>query len=194
MKILYIHGYNGNPYGSSYHHLKNAIDNKHELFSIDYNVEKPAEAIVSIYDYIIDNNIDFVIGSSLGGFLTLFLPGVPRMVINPCWNPVEELPKIGYDGPQHDYQYLLEFFKEFHDYEEYHLCAGCFSNNDELLGTKYKEVFSKYFENVYDISDGHHITDKSANEIITYFTHHIKTVNEFCEQLEAMDNSPQYED
>ena len=35
-KLLYVHGYNGSPYGSSYHHLKEACGDTYELHTIDY--------------------------------------------------------------------------------------------------------------------------------------------------------------
>lgn len=191
MKILYIHGYNGHPYGNSYHHLKKAIGDKHELFSIDYDVQHPKLSLDIIYKFIKDNKINVVIGSSLGGFLTLYLSGVSRIVVNPCCDPANELPKIGYNGPINEYKEILDNFKYFHDYEEYHLCSGCFTDNDEYLGTKYKDIFSKYFENTYIISDGHHITEKSANEIINkYLPHHIECVHDFCNKLNEMDNAP----
>ena len=98
-KILYIHGYNGSPYGSSYQHLKAACGEVYELHSIDYDPTQPRAAIKAIHDYITTHQINIVIGASLGGFLTIYLSGVSRMVVNPCWNPALELPKVGYTGP-----------------------------------------------------------------------------------------------
>lgn len=40
--------------------------------------------------------------------------------------------------------------------------------NDELLGTRYKSEFEKYFQHTFDISDGHKITATSAQEIFDY--------------------------
>ena len=68
MNILYIHGYNGSPFGSSYHHLK-LYAAGHNLHSIDYNPEQPELAIQSIKQYVADNQINLIIGASLGGFL-----------------------------------------------------------------------------------------------------------------------------
>ena len=97
MNILYIHGYNGSPFGSSYHHLK-LYAAGHNLHSIDYNPEQPELAIQSIKQYVADNQIDLIIGASLGGFLAMHIFGVPHIVVNPCWNPAIELPIVGYTG------------------------------------------------------------------------------------------------
>ena len=96
MKILYVHGYNGDPYGESYNNLKNQCGTKHELHTIDYDPNKPIDAIKIINKYVDEHKIELIIGASLGGFLTMNVFGVSRIVVNPCWNPAIELPKIGY--------------------------------------------------------------------------------------------------
>ena len=165
-KLLYVHGYNGSPYGSSYHHLKEACGDTYELHTIDYAPTQPKEAIRTIRQYVQEHGIDVVIGASLGGFLTLQLSGVTRVVVNPCWDPAVELPKVGYTGPINEYVDILSSFLKTHNDEDRHLCTGCFADGDELLGTQYKAIFAKYFDKVYSISDGHKITAQSAIEII----------------------------
>ena len=165
-KLLYVHGYNGSPYGSSYHHLKEACGNTYELHTIDYAPTQPKEAIRTIRQYVQEHGINVVIGASLGGFLTLQLSGLTRVVVNPCWDPAVELPKVGYTGPINEYVDILSSFLKTHNDEDRHLCTGCFADGDELLGTQYKAIFAKYFDKVYSISDGHKITAQSAVEII----------------------------
>ena len=190
-KILYIHGYNGSPCGSSYHHLLAACGEVYELHSIDYDPTQPRAAIESIREYVTANQINIVIGASLGGFFAIYLSGVSRIVVNPCWNPALELPKVGYTGPTEEYEEILSNFPMFHDYEECHLCSGCFADDDELLGIRYKDIFSRYFANVYSISGGHRISAQSAREIIhQHLPHHVAEVADFCTKLRAMDNAP----
>lgn len=167
MNILYIHGYNGNMYGNSYHHLQHHAAG-HNLYSIDYNPEQPEQAIQSIKQYVADNQIDLIIGASLGGFLAMHIFGVPRIVVNPCWNPAVELPTVGYTGDTAVYERLLNALLANINEEESRLCTGCFAANDELLGTRYKSEFEKYFQHTFDISDGHKITATSAQEILDY--------------------------
>lgn len=193
MKLLYVHGYNGNPYGDSYKNLKEACKEKHELFTIDYNPEDPREGIKHIKSFVKENKIDVVIGASLGGFLTMALYGVSRIVVNPCWNPAEELPKIGYTGDIEVYMKLLADLTDSLDFEEKNLCSGVFTTDDELLGTKYLNVFKEYFANTSIIKGGHRISKETANYIIkTILSMHTKHVDEFVTQLKAIDNVPSF--
>ena len=181
-------------HGNSYIHLAQH-SSWHNLHSIDYDPEQPEQAIQSIKQYVADNQIDLIIGASLGGFLAMHIFGVPRIVVNPCWNPAVELPLIGYTGPIEEYEDILAGFPMFHDYEEYHLCSGCFADNDELLGTRYKDIFTRYFANVYSISDGHRISAQSAREIIhQHLPHHTAEVKDFCTKLKGMDNAPWWDE
>lgn len=191
MKLLYIHGYNGNSYGDSYQHLKTACSTKYDLYTIDYNPESPEQAIKDIHSFIKANNIDVVIGASLGGFLTMNLYGVSRIVVNPCWNPAEEIPKLGYNGDTKCYEMLLNRMIDNLDFEEKNLCSGVFVNDDELLGRKYVDVFKRYFTAQYDIEGGHRISQQMANDIINkVLPLHVNNVNEFAVKLKAMDNAP----
>ena len=165
-RVLYVHGYNGNPYGSSYQFLKEACADDYELFTIDYDPTKPLEAIENIKNFVDENTIDYIIGASLGGFLTLQIPFVPRIVVNPCWDPAVELPLVGYSGPTDEYKQILHDFETNFDKCDRMWCVGCFADADELLGTRYKKVFLKYFGLAHSISDGHKITANSAKEII----------------------------
>ena len=191
MKLLYIHGYNGDPYGQSYQNLKNVCGNKHELYTIDYNPDFPMQAIKDIFKFVKENKIDVVIGASLGGFLTMKLYGVSRIVINPCWNPAVELPKIGYEGNVLAYEELLDEMTETLDFEERHLCTGIFSNEDELLEQKYVSVFKKYFKRAYDIFGGHKINPGMANMIVDcVLPLHIAATSDFSYKLKEIDNAP----
>ena len=194
MKVLYVHGYNGDPYGSSYNHLKKAAGESHELLSVDYNAEDPREAIAIIRKAVMEQGIDCVIGASLGGFLTMHIFGVSRMIINPCWNPANELPHVGYTGETAVYSTLLERFKENTDIEEKNLCSVCIAPQDELLGERYRDVLESHFRHVYEISGGHRICEESAKEIINrYLPKHDENVRTFVKQLKGMDNLPMWD-
>lgn len=191
MRLLYIHGYNGDPYGSSYNFLKNACGDVHELFTIDYNAESPRQAIKDIFKFVVENNIDCVIGTSLGGFLTMNLYGVSRIVVNPCWDPANELYKIGYTGDNLVYKELLEEMTNTIDLEERNLCSGVFATEDELLGDKYVSTFQKYFKNTSFIKGGHKISEEMANYIIKVILPlHENEANDFIKKLKNQDNAP----
>ena len=184
--ILYVHGYNGDPYGSSFQSLKEAIGEEFELFSVDYDANDPVGAVECIKSTIEKYEIDLVIGASLGGFLTMQLAGVSRIVVNPCWNPVVELPKIGYEGPLDGYERLLNELNEHKSAYEKTLCSGCFAAGDELLGTRYMAEFGEHFDGVYSISGGHKIVAESAREIIhNILPKHVERVKGMLADLRA---------
>lgn len=191
MKLLYVHGYNGDPYGSSYQNLKNACGDNHELYTFDYNPEFPKHAIKELFQFVKENKIDCVIGASLGGFLTMNLYGVSRIVVNPCWDPANELYKIGYKGDNLIYEELLDGMTETLDFEERNLCTGVFSTEDELLGDKYVNIFQRYFKNTSIIGGGHRISEAMANYIIkVVLPLHEKEAKDFVKKLKDTDNAP----
>lgn len=196
LRVLYVHGYNGSPTGNSYTLFNNMLDKcKYELHTIDYNHEEPEGAVASIRKYVKEHKIDLVIGSSLGGFLTLHLYGVMRIVINPCWDPAVELPLIGYTGPTEAYASLLNRLIATTDEEEEMLCAGCFAQGDELLGQKYRGVFSRYFRHVYNIPGGHHVTREAVEKIINEVIPDLDAeTDDYVRKLIGADNLPMWED
>jgi hypothetical protein len=48
-------------------------------------------------------------------------------VINPCWVPSEELPKVGYTGYLEDYKALEQYWEEETKSIDTELCIGCFA-------------------------------------------------------------------
>ena len=101
-----------------------------------------------------------------GGFLTMHLYGYSRIVINPCWDPATELPLIDYTGPTEEYERLRHSLVEELDSEEQHLCSGCFAPLDELLCTKYLEIFQQFFNRTYIIPGGHQVSAEAVVKIV----------------------------
>ena len=173
VKILYVHGYNGKPDGESFQKLAKYakvadFDGENvEMHSFDYDAADPFNALRDLRMYYFENDIDLIIGSSLGGFLAASCDFTRRIVINPCWTPSEELPKIGYKGETRKYTWLEEGLGNFAEQGDADLCIGCFAPADELLGTKYKNAFTKHFNETYEIPGGHHLSDEAARKIMT---------------------------
>ena len=191
MKLLYIHGYNGDPCGESFKNLKTACADNHDLFTIDYTPDYPKNAIAEIASFVRGNKIDVVIGASLGGFLAMNLYGVSRIVVNPCWDPAKELPKLGYEGDIDMYSNLLNTMKDSLDFEEKNLCSGVFANEDELLGDRYIGEFQTYFKLHFHIEGGHRIDANMAKEIIeNILPLHEEETSLYVKQLKEMDNAP----
>lgn len=195
-KILYVHGFNSTPYSNTYNTFKKLLDpDFYELHTIDYDPKDPKAAVAEIKKYVKENEIDLIIGSSLGGFLTLNIFGVSRIVINPCWNPAVELPLIGYDGPTDVYETMLADLRQELDDEEAGLVSGCFAPEDELLGKKYVNIFQKYFLRLYVIPGGHRVSNEAAELIVNdILPKHEYETNDFVRKYLDADMLPMWLD
>lgn len=164
-KLLYVHGYNGMPEGYSCNLIKSVLPEGYTIEGVDYDQNDCALARQQILEYIKTHNMDLVIGSSLGGFITLTLPGIKRFVINPCCLPSVELPKI--DVPQK----LIDTYKPFEPLldhiseEDRQLVRGFFGDHDELLGDRYIGFFESRFGHLQHITSGHHLSMEGAKVI-----------------------------
>lgn len=164
-KLLYVHGYNGMPEGHSYNLIKAVLPEGYAIEGIDYDQNDCTLARQQILDYIETHGIDLVIGSSLGGFITLTLPGVKRFVINPCYLPSVELPKI--DVSQQligTYLPFIPMLDQASD-KDRQLVRGFFGDHDELLGDHYIESFNRQFGRWQRIPSGHHLSEEGAKVI-----------------------------
>lgn len=195
-KILYVHGFNSTPYSNTYNTFKKLLNpDFYELHTIDYDPKDPKTAVDEIKKYVKENEIDTIIGSSLGGFLTLHIFGVSRIVINPCWNPADELPLIGYDGPTDVYKTMLADLRQALDDEEAGLVSGCFAHEDELLGKKYVNIFQKYFLRLYAIPGGHRVSNEAAELIVNdILPKHEYETNDFVRKYLDADMLPMWLD
>ncbi|WP_296864507.1 hypothetical protein [uncultured Methanobrevibacter sp.] len=157
MNILYIYGYNGSSNSVTGKNLKEVFP-EHNVYCIDYPQNDIKSAVDTLQNYIYTNNINVVIASSYGAFISLFLRNVVKFLINPCMRPTTELPKIG--APDEFVKDAAKYEKNLSSisFDESLITFGLFSDHDELFGEKYKETF-KYFGNVISISKcGHRAT------------------------------------
>ena len=155
-EILYVHGYNSSggtgraleamlaPLGYRVHH-----------FPIPQHAD---EAVARVKEYLIEHaNIKLIVGSSLGGIVTLQQTGYCKLVINPCLHPSVELTKIGAtNGIAQSYLPYEEQLTEISTPEERMLTYGMFSTDDELLN--YSDEFTTLYGNAHvsDIPQGKH--------------------------------------
>lgn len=101
-KILYVHGLGSGANSSTTKMLRNHFKND-KVYSVDLFIEKPYECIEKINEFVRKNNIDIVIGSSMGGFFTMQISGAVKILINPCLSPCNVLPQIIGINEQQDY-------------------------------------------------------------------------------------------
>lgn len=169
-KLLYIHGYNGSPQGHSYSLIRKHLPEGWEIIGMDYCQDNCAVALEQIRSTVESEGIDLVVGSSLGGFLALLAEGVKRFVVNPCYRPSEELPKLGpHNGlpapsPEMTATYgaFEHRLKEFTDKEK--RLISCFmATEDELLGDRYFEEMKQDLGRTPGmIFSGHHLSESAA--------------------------------
>lgn len=96
IKILYIHGLGSSSNSSTGKLLKSRSDDFVTFYNPSFPLS-PKEAIHKINEFIKTNDINIVIGSSLGGFYALMSNCKYGVVINPALTPISDIKNsIGY--------------------------------------------------------------------------------------------------
>ena len=165
-KVLYIYGYGGSHLSSSPQKLRKILNAQDFLvLCVDYPQEDCAKALAFLQQYVIDEGIDIVMGSSLGAFLSLCLDvDVPKVIVNPCLVPTVELPKLQpLPGKPHPTAAMVQSYAVFEEQAFDHVTPQtiCFmADEDELLGTQYRPAMQAQMPIVV-IPGGHRISDEA---------------------------------
>lgn len=162
-KLLYVHGYNGSPDGGSCRLFKKHKPENWEVIGMDYCQDDCELALRQIRETIEREGIDVVVGCSLGGFLTLLTTGVRRFVVNPCYLPSVELPKLkpfeGFPAPSPEliatYAAQEWRLKRLPEADRKNITA-LFGDSDELLGLKYRDMMADDLGILGGIVPSHH--------------------------------------
>ena len=171
-KILYVYGYGSNPKDSSTMKvMKDIVENLgYDLVSIEYDQNNPDNGLNTLEKYIRDNKIKYVIGHSLGGFMTMCInEDVKKLVINPCMKPHLELPKIGKLSNEalYNYEFLEGWLRSGDDtpwMSQLEDVIGYFGDHDELID--FYESFKKQYPLAYRFNSGHRPTKESFTDDI----------------------------
>lgn len=159
-KALYIYGFNSNSNSSTKTMLDTLLKEfGYEVVSIDYDQMDPNASLDKIEDYVEKNNIDLVIGSSLGAFYVLCMGNnVKKLVINPCMFPSKELQKIVKlsDTALMEYKRLESFLYEDNKLLSIDNVMGLFGTHDELFS--YYDFFKSIFNKAYKFNSPHRPT------------------------------------
>lgn len=108
MNILYVHGF-----GSRFDPDSDKVNQLSKLghvYGITVDHTFPAQALADVARMLVENDIDLMVGTSMGGWLVnhaALLYEVPFVAINPCVEPAEMLKK--YDGAGVDH-YGKEYY------------------------------------------------------------------------------------
>ena len=100
MNVLNVHGFRGAAENCAYSALKS---NGCNVISpaIDYDAESPDKVLEKLRDIADKQHIDFVVGTSLGGFFAAVFAAernLPLILVNPCLLPFLHLPRLDYKG------------------------------------------------------------------------------------------------
>ena len=156
-KILYIHGINSS--GNTGRMLQRIFKEQYG----DVEVIAPSippkydEAEKLIRDVMQNEKPDLVMGTSLGGFLTLTLQTPYRIAINPTLYPSKTLPLI--DTPleiSESYGEIELLIEDLLDWEDRLTVFGVFGDNDKVVN--HREEFVKRYlsDHIFTVPGGEH--------------------------------------
>lgn len=146
--ILYIHGFNGSPNGSTGTFVKSYFEDG-TVFAPQLDLLNYEKTIREIKAIIRAEDINYIIAHSFGAFYAFALQDetMMKIVINPCMFPSFEIPKLS-DEPLSE-----EWVKKFEQLEEEiysqasgYICQttfGIFGTRDELFS--YKREFDEIY-------------------------------------------------
>lgn len=156
-KILYIHGINSS--GNTGKTLKRIFKEKYgdvEVIAPSIPADYP-EARKVVDEVMEKEKPDLVIGTSLGGFMTLSTKTPYRIAINPTLYPSKTLPLI--DTPKEISESYKEIEKEIEDFldrEDRMKVFGVFGDNDKVVN--HKAEFEKRYlkDHIFTVPGGEH--------------------------------------
>ena len=181
-KILYIHGINSS--GHTGETLKRIFKEKYG----DVEVIAPSippkydEAEKVIRDVMHNENPDLVMGTSLGGFLTLTLQTPYRIAINPTLYPSKTLPLI--DTPKEiseSYVVIEEQIKDLLDWEDRITVFGVFGDKDKVVN--HRSEFEKRYlkDHIFTVPGGEH--QMKEDEFKKYIFPIVERIDANCEKV-----------
>lgn len=173
--ILYIHGLNSSGNSNTATQISKLLPEGYTLIAPDFssaytNFSVMQDNINRAKQIIKSNNIVLVVASSMGGFIAMNCTNIPKVLINPCMKPSEQLAR-SMNGNISEKE--LEKFEKLENaitptsFDKKYTLA-LFSNKDELFS--YKELFqTKYNKaNAFNVNDGHRLSNSNIkNELLT---------------------------
>ena len=193
-KVLFVYGYGGSPQSTMCQLFRKYLPkNDYEIVSFVYPQHDCAQAVEFLEHKIEREDIDLVLGTSLGGFITLALnTKVPKYVVNPCMRPTVELPKLT-PRPDHpdDVQPSPELIATYEPFENQLFAkshkeepiTGFFAENDELVGTRYVEEFAIKFGRTVMIPGSHFGNKAGVQAVVEAITKLFQPTNAWGVQI-----------
>ena len=206
-KILYIYGYNSSSNSNTFKWLKEHLPNT-DMYSISYDQENPSDSIDKLCDYILENTIDIIIGSSLGGWYAMHLAtrfSLPCILINPVTDltlksTLELVTKNNVSIVNKYIEYIKEnplFQNKEHwndylwdKYEDGDYSIVLLSDSDEVIKhtSESDRQISNNFPNLYIIPNGKHQLNNKEKEMYLLPSYN-KLVNEIIPKMNYFYNN-----
>lgn len=174
INILYIHGFGSNANSTTGQEIRKHLPNNFKVFThsfsndyeqfeaMSYNIQRACKLIET-------HKIDLVVASSMGAFIAMGCTDIPKILINPCMLPSEQLKlRIAPTITDTELNKYCDYETSLiaNDSDNRHI-YGLFSTHDELFS--YKTLFEKRYsaDKVYIMNDQHRISPTSIkNELI----------------------------
>ena len=199
INILYIHGLGSSSSSSTGQLLKSYSDNSITFFNPTFSLS-PKKALEEINQFIKENDIKLVVGSSLGGFYALQSNCKYGVVINPALTPIKDIKEsIGYgehDCANDEGKYTIDdsFFSElewiikrnykgedlnswYKEYDKSSIFGGIFGAKDELF-SHFEDFHSINNYLITSIDDMSHRFDKKyIRLLLAYIVKILRTIH-----------------
>lgn len=196
VNVFFVWGYGSSPESSAVKYLKETLGDDYNVMSDYYAQYNPEEAIIDIENYIKEKNIDILVGSSLGGYITLQIPNIKKVIINPCLHPEIVLPTLTEDVekkddkgnivldkdgnkiietvksvPEHIIKYYSNYISQNDVWNKYNAqedarTVWVIGKHDELLKDMFVDEVTEHAANVVRSEQGHHNTFESIVEFV----------------------------
>lgn len=186
MNIMYIHGF-GSKWKPNSDKVK-TLSQIGKVSGVTMPYDLPSSGVYQSYkSYIINNDIDLVVGTSLGGFWSAYMGskmGIPFVAINPAINPKSTLNK--YQGVGETYYgepYNLEqaVINEYPDFPTSGAGLILLDMGDKVLNSKETQKKLSGIFGVHAFDGGSHRFDHIADskDIIQNFYNRMEVVYGF---------------
>lgn len=178
--ILYVHGLGSDKNSSTYKMLKEIFPNLN-IYTDTFDLMNPQKVLQQIDMCVKKYNITKIIASSFGAFYTMhYNGGVGKILINPCMDPVKEIPKL--IGDVEDLVEELKTFKFNPDREERISTFAVFGKDDELFSyvDDYKKLYGS--KNMIQISGKHRLNMRQLGIAVESGLEYFKQVNQLLNE------------
>ena len=179
--ILYVHGLGSDKNSSTYQSIK-ALFPDLNIYSESFDLMNPKKVINQIDECVKKYNITKIIASSFGAFYVMCYnkEGVGKILINPCMNPIIEIPKL----IEVDDNFLndLKQLEINPDREDRMSTFAVFGKDDELFSyiDEYKRLYGS--KNMIRISGHHKLNERQLGTAIEAGLNYLKSINNYLKE------------